>query len=79
VTVQRAADGTATVQVCAGVRHGLPVGVFARHVGVSTARLRIDVALKSTGNIDFSDGVVEVFPDEKGTVHIRPIPDVTHF
>ena len=77
VTVLRDADGTATVQLGTGVRQGLAVGVFARHVGVNADQLQIDVKLKKTGKLEYSEGIVEVYPDDTGTVHIRSIPDVT--
>ncbi|GAA1027639.1 hypothetical protein GCM10009557_09820 [Virgisporangium ochraceum] len=78
VTVHRRADGTAVVEIGSGVKQGRAVGVFARHVGVTSDKLRVDVALKSTGNLSYSEEIVEVFPDDKGTVYIRPLQDVTN-
>jgi hypothetical protein len=78
VIVQRRVDGTAVVEIGSGVKQGRAVGVFARHVGVSSDRLQIDVALKDAGNISYSEQIVEVFPDGKGKVHIRPLQDVTN-
>lgn len=77
VTVQRVADGTAVVEIGSGVKQGRAVGVFARHTGVALDKLEIGVAMKTAGTVSYSEGIVEVFPDGKGTVYIRPLPDVT--
>ena len=77
VTVQRVADGTAVVEIGSGVKQGRAVGVFARHTGVALDKLEVGVALKTDGNISYSEGIVEVFPDGKGTIYIRPLQDVT--
>lgn len=77
VTVHKVVDGTAVVEIGSGVKQGRAVGVFARHTGIALDRLEVGVTLKTDGNISYSEGIVEVFPDEKGTLYIRPLPDVT--
>ncbi|MEO3930029.1 hypothetical protein ABGB07_40205 [Micromonosporaceae bacterium B7E4] len=73
VAVRRNADGTTTIDVCAEVRHGVPVGTFARHVRIPTELVRIEVPMEQAGDLRFTGGVVEVVPDGSGSVHIRPL------
>ena len=71
--VSRNADGTTTIDVCAEVRKGVPVGTFARHVRIPTKLVRIEVAMRQAGELQFTDGVVEVVPDGSGSVYIRSL------
>jgi len=75
VAVRQEDDGTTSVLVCAGMRGGRPVGVFARHAHVPSGLVQPEVPLRRVGPVAVTDGIVEVSRGEKGVIHIRAIPD----
>jgi exoribonuclease II len=63
-------DGTSTVMVATGIENKQPVGVFAKHVGVTAVSIDPAVKLVRTASHQFTTQIVEVFPGG-GAVQVR--------
>lgn len=63
-------DGTFTVMVATGIEKKLPVGVYAKHVGVTAVSIDPAVKIVRTATHQFTTQVVEVFPAD-GSVQVR--------
>ncbi|WP_433344668.1 hypothetical protein [Micromonospora sp. CA-111912] len=72
VVVDDEADGTQTVHICADVRNGEPVEVFATHTRAGRVSIQEGVALTRRGHRSFSTQILEVF-DEEGVVNIQRV------
>ena len=75
VVIDTEADGTKTVRVCAELRHGEPVGVYARHTGTTAVNVAPEVVLTTVGARSYSRDIVEV-SGERGQVVVRPVTGV---
>ncbi|MET8309029.1 MULTISPECIES: hypothetical protein [unclassified Micromonospora] len=72
VVVDEEADGTRTVKVCADIRNGQAVDVFAEHNGADRVKIHDGVDLTRRGRRSFSTQILEVF-DEEGVVNIKRV------
>lgn len=63
-------DGTFTVMVATGIENKQPVGVYAKHVGVTAVSVDPAVKIVRTASHRFTTQVVEVFPAD-GAVQVR--------
>jgi hypothetical protein len=72
VVIDTEADGTKTVRICAQMRHGEPVSVYAKHTGISAVNVSPGVAMVTSGSRSHSRGIVEA-SGENGQVEVRPV------
>ncbi|MFI0792390.1 MULTISPECIES: hypothetical protein [Micromonospora] len=72
VVVSDEADGTQTIHICADIRNGEPVDVFASHNRADRVRVQEGVTLTRRGQRSFSTQILEVF-DEEGVVNIQRV------
>lgn len=68
-------DGSKRVSVCASVKDGEPENVYAVHFRRSSVKVAPDVRMLRSGVGSWSDGLVEVSADRRGTVYVRGFSD----
>jgi hypothetical protein len=73
VAVRDETDDTTTVMVCAEIRRGEAVGVYALHSHSASVVIDKDVRLRRAGAIRHTDRLAEVSRAEDGAVYIRSI------
>jgi hypothetical protein len=73
VAVRDEADDTTTVMVCAEIRGGEAVGVYALHSHTSSVVIDKDVRLRRAGGIRHTDRLAEVSRMDDGAVYVRNI------
>ncbi|MEH1169834.1 hypothetical protein V6V47_31090 [Micromonospora sp. CPCC 205539] len=72
VVVDEQADGTRTVRICAEIKNGEAVDVFAEHNGATRVKVHDGVTLTRRGQRSYSTQILEVF-DEEGVVNIKRV------